>query len=50
VSNAVITMPTVSDRPNNKCSASALPKTSATSQAMIATSAISQSTRFTTGG
>ncbi len=43
VSKAVMTTPSGSDTPNSRCSASALPSTSATSHATIAISAIAQS-------
>ena len=49
VSNAVIAMPTGIDTPNSRCSASALPSTSARSQATMASSAPSHRKRLTAG-
>ncbi len=49
VSKAVMPMPTGIDTPNSRCSASALPSTSARSQATMASSAPSQSRRLTRG-
>ena len=49
VSNAVMAMPTGTDTPNSKCSANALPSTSARSQATMAISAPIHKKPFTAG-